>query len=277
MSKILNSPLKRFEGNPILTPDDMPFRCYSVFNCGATIFNGKVLLILRVERCNLKSYFYIATSADGIHFNVDEEPINYPFREVEKTYSEPVGHANRFDPRITKLGDTYYIYHFTWTRFGSCFALCWTKDFEHFESQANVSVPFNRNVALFPEKINGLYARLERPMQDDKGSIWISYSPDLEFWGRSMPVELHHPHWARQKNGAGAVPIKTDKGWLIIYHGTARNVSIEDYYLGAALLDLKDPSKVIAAPEAFILAPEKDYECVGQVPNVVFTAGAIEM
>jgi len=278
MKKILDSPLKRYKGNPILTPEDMPFRCYSVFNCGATMYNGKVLLLLRVERCNLKSYFYIATSDDGIHFKVNEEPINYPLREVEKKYADVSGgHANRFDPRITKIGDTYYIYHFTWTHFGSSFALAWTKDFEHFECQPDISVPSNRNVALFPEKINGLYARLERPMEGDKGSIWISYSPDLEFWGRSKPVELLKPHWARQKNGAGAVPIKTPKGWLIIYHGTSRNVSIENYYLGAALLDLNDPTKVIAAPEAFILAAEKDYECVGQVPNVVFTAGAVEM
>jgi beta-1,4-mannooligosaccharide/beta-1,4-mannosyl-N-acetylglucosamine phosphorylase len=255
----------------------MPFRCYSVFNSGTAMYGGKVLLLLRVERCTLKSYFYLASSDDGINFKIEDTPIDYPFRGIELRHSEPADNANRFDPRITRIGDTYYIYHFTWTDYGSTYELFWTKDFRTFESQPYSGVPSNRNIVLFPERIDGMFARLERPMEMDKGSMWVSFSPDLEFWGRSRPVELQKAHWSRQKNGAGTVPIKTPEGWLIIYHGTSRNASAENYYLGAALLDLHDPSKVVAVPQAFILAPEKIYEAVGQVPNVVFTSGAVEM
>jgi predicted GH43/DUF377 family glycosyl hydrolase len=225
----------------------------------------------------LRSFFHLAISQDGIHFTVSPEPIDYPFREVEITYGK-FHRMNRFDPRITKIGDTYYMYHFTWTDFGSSFALFWTKDFVHYESDPYLSVPSNRNVVLFPEKIGGLYTRLERPQNiDGTGAIWVSSSPDLEYWGHSRPVAMPRAHWNRKKIGPGATPIKTPYGWLIIYHGTNETCSTENYFLGAALLDLNDPSKVVAAPDGFILAPEKDYECIGQTPNVVFTNGAVEM
>ncbi|MBD3393150.1 MAG: glycosidase [Chitinivibrionales bacterium] len=270
-------PLKRFEGNPILTPEQMPFRCYTVFNAGATMFQDKVLLMLRAERCDLHSAFYVATSEDGVHFSVNSQAIDYPLRDMELVYGK-AHKNNRFDPRITRIDDTYYIYHFTWTDFGSSVALCWTKDFEHYDSQPHLSVPSNRNVVLFPEKIGGLYARLERPQDiDGTGAIWVSFSPDLKFWGMSRPVAMPRHHWGRHKIGSGTVPIRTPHGWLIIYHGTSLTASTENYYLAAALLDLNDPSQVVASPEEFILAPEKDYECVGQVPNVVFTSGAVEM
>jgi predicted GH43/DUF377 family glycosyl hydrolase len=268
-------PLVRYEGNPIITPESMPFRCYSVMNAGATMFNGKVLLLLRVEHCDRDTRFYTATSDDGINFTVNPEGINYPLSEPEKRH----GKAVRFDMRITKLENVYYICHAAWMgKWGCSIAMATTEDFVNFEPLPYLSEPSNRNAVLFPEKINGLYARLDRPQNiDGTGSIWVSYSPDLEFWGRSMPLNLNSCHWNRNKAGAGAIPIKTEKGWLEIYHATASTCSSENYYLGAMLLDLEDPSKVIAAPSEFILAAEKDYECVGQTPNVVFTSGAVEM
>jgi len=111
---------------------------------------------------------------------------------------------------------------------------------------------------------------------ENNGVMWISYSPDLIYWGNSMPIETPKSAWSHIKVGAGCVPIKTPKGWLEIYHGVAFTCSSNNYYLGVALLDLENPSKVIAAPKQFILAAEKDYECIGQTPNVVFTGGAIE-
>ena len=271
----LELPLKRYAGNPILTPDQMPFRCYSVFNAGATLFNGKVLLLLRVERCDRETYFYTATSADGIHFDVNPEPIQYPLSETEKRY----GKAHRFDMRITQIEGVYYVLHAAWlSKWGCCIGMATTEDFVHFKPMPHLSEPSNRNGVLFPEKINGLYARLDRPQTVPSwGTIWVSYSPDLEFWGRSMPVDLPSMPWFYNKSGAGAIPIKTPHGWLEIYHATASGCSSENYFLGAMLLDLEDPSKVIAAPKEFILAAEKDYECMGQAPNVVFTGGAVEM
>ena len=268
-------PLKRHPANPILTPEDMPFYCYSVFNSGAVLFEGKALLLLRVESCERKTDFYVATSGDGVHFDVSPEPIDYPLTATEQRY----GKAHRFDMRITPLDGTYYVTHASWMkRWGCSMGMATTDDFAHFKPFPHISVPSNRNHVLFPEKIGGLYCRLERP-QDTRGGgeIWVSYSHDLEFWGRSMPLDMPKTSWSGNKSGAGAVPIKTDHGWLAIYHATASTCSTENYYLGAMLLDLEDPSTIVAAPGEFILAAEEVYECVGQTPNVVFTNGAVEM
>ena len=267
-------PLIRHKQNPILNPEDMPFRCYSVFNAGATFYEGEVLLILRVETCNRETKFHVATSKDGINFDVNPEPINYPLSETEKR----VGSAHRFDMRITKLEGIYYVCHAAWIdKYGCCIGMATTKDFINFEPLPYLSEPQNRNAVLFPEKIDGLYARLDRPQNGENGYMWVSYSPDLKYWGKSVPISLPKFSWSKEKNGAGAIPIKTDEGWLEIYHATAPTCSTRNYYLGAMLLDREDPSKVIAAPEEFILAAEKSYECVGQTPNVVFTGGAVEM
>ena len=275
MTRPNTPPLIRHEGNPILTPDDMPFRCYTVFNSGAVRFGDKVLMLLRVEDCRRETDFYVAASDDGVRFEVNPDPIDYPLTEPEKRY----GKAHRFDMRITLLEGVYYVCHASWLgSWGSCIGMATTEDFVHYKPLPYLSQPSNRNGALFPEKINGLYARLDRPQnRDGTGGMWVSYSPDLEFWGRSMPLDLPTTSWSERKTGAGAVPIRTDKGWLEIYHATATTCSTENYYLGAMLLDLDDPSKVIAAPREFVLAAEKDYECLGQTPNVVFTCGAVEM
>ena len=265
-------PLKRFAGNPIITPDSMPFECYSVFNAGAVRFGGKILLLLRTEDYERKTLFYVAESTDGYNFKVNPEPINYPLREVEKEWG-----SHRFDMRITALDGTFYICHALWLgKLGCVFAMAKTDDFINFEAVGSISLPSNRNSVLFPEKINGLYARLDRPQNiDGSGQIWITYSPDLVYWGDPSPLKMPDPSWTWRKSGAGAVPIRTKAGWLEIYHATCMTASTENYHLGAMLLDLDDPSKVIAAPRRFILAAEKDYECVGQVPNVVFTSGAV--
>jgi predicted GH43/DUF377 family glycosyl hydrolase len=265
-------PLERYEGNPILAPEQMPFRCFTVFNCGAVRFKGKYLLLLRVELCDLSCDFFTAISEDGINFTVNPEPIRYPLSVLEKKLG-----TFRFDMRITPMEDKFYVCHAVYGNYGSTIGMAVTKDFVNFEALPDVSMPANRNGALFPEKINGLYARLERPQDiNGTGIIWVNYSPDLIFWGKAMPIEIPRRSWNRRKLGAGAVPIKTPKGWLEIYHGTMNTASTENYFLGVVLLDLEDPSKIIAAPGEFILAAEKDYECMGQVPNVVFTCGTVE-
>ncbi len=173
-----------------------------------------------------------------------------------------------------------YVCHAAWLgRWGCGIAMAVTDDFEHFEPMDYLSPPSNRNAVLFPEKIGGRYARLERPQDvNGTGSIWVGYSPDMRYWGDHLPLDIpDNNHWNRTKCGAGAIPIKTPDGWLEIYHATAMTASTENYYLGVMLLDLEDPSIVKYAPSGFILAAEKDYECVGQTPNVVFTGGAVEM
>jgi beta-1,4-mannooligosaccharide/beta-1,4-mannosyl-N-acetylglucosamine phosphorylase len=256
----------------------MPFECYTVFNCGAIRFGDEVVLILRAEGYDRTSAFFRATSSDGIQFVVDPEPLNYPLRAIEQSFKGRQWYT-RFDMRITCLDGEYYVTHAVWLPgLGSTIGMAKTRDFRNFEPTPYLSPPSNRNAALFPEKINGLYCRLERPQDiDGTGTIWVSYSPDLEFWGRHAIVDVPKTNWFGKKCGAGAVPIKTPEGWLEIYHTTTMTASTENYYLGVMLLDLEDPSKIIAAPKQMILAPEKDYECIGQTPNVVFTCGAVEM
>jgi len=274
---MIREPLIRNPANPIITPDMMPVRCYSVMNSGATIFKDKVLLLLRVEYCDRSQHFHVALSEDGINFKVSPQEINYPLSITEAH----TGPASRFDMRITyiKNEDRYIIFHAAWmSNLGCGVATCTTEDFINFTPMGYISEPSNRNAVLFPEKINGMYARLDRPQDvDGNGGMWVSYSKDLDFWGHSLPIMLPKNDWYRNKAGAGAIPIRTEQGWLLIYHATAPTCSTENYYLGAMLVDLEEPHKIIAAPKEFILAAEKDYECVGQTPNVVFTSGAVEM
>lgn len=268
-------PLTRYRDNPILEPADMPFPCYAVFNAGAIRFKGRYLLLLRVDDLTRKSRFHLAHSENGVDFKVDPEPVVLPRYSIEARVGQDRWGA--FDMRVTELDGLYYIFHALPLRDdGCCIGLCTTSDFKVFEP-IYASQPFNRNAVLFPEKINGLYCRLDRPQNTNEyGAMWVSYSPDLRYWGDHMPLQTPVTPWNSLKSGAGCIPIKTDKGWLIIYHGVGGQASGVNYFLGACLLDLANPENVIAAPREFILAPEKDYECIGQVPNVVFTGGAIE-
>jgi predicted GH43/DUF377 family glycosyl hydrolase len=152
-----------------------------------------------------------------------------------------------------------------------------TKDFKKFKKIAVAAVPTNRNMVLFPEKIGGLYVRLDRPWEGGmSGNIWISYSPDLVFWGKSEVIMTSRGFaWDQGKIGPGAPPIRTDEGWLCIYHGVTPRVNAKIYKAGVALLDLEDPRKVIARSKEYLMAPREDYERVGDVPNVVFPTAVI--
>jgi predicted GH43/DUF377 family glycosyl hydrolase len=267
--------VKRYKNNPILTADDMPFACSGIYNSGVVKFDGKYLMLCRVESIDISNYFIPAISEDGYHFKVRKKPISLPKDEEFRKYTEEM----IYDPRITEINGIYYVCFAAHSSYGVRIGMLKTKDFEKFESCGFISEPDNRNGVLFPEKIGGLYARLDRPiLPNDKGDIWISYSPDLVFWGKSKCVFKRgaHGHWYWQKIGAGAVPIKTAKGWLEIWHGVHVMARFQYvYHLGAMLLDLKDPSRMIARAKAPILSPREQYERVGLTSNVVFTSGAI--
>ena len=132
-------------------------------------------------------------------------------------------------------------------------------------------------MTLFPEKFNGLYARLDRPHSEiSPWSIWISYSPDLRFWGDSQLIMRPEPyHWDEMKIGPGAPPIRTDRGWLSIYHGVFQTMDGSVYRLGVALHDLLNPAKLVGICDSWILQPEDPWEVTGYVHNVVFTCGAV--
>ncbi|MHC4501414.1 MAG: glycoside hydrolase family 130 protein [Planctomycetota bacterium] len=266
--------IQRFEGNPLLTIEDIPFPCNTVFNAACAKYKGEYILLLRVEDLTGRSVFALARSRDGYDFEVEPEPVMAPseeegsFEEYERKGVE--------DPRITKIGDIYYIMYTAVSPYGPLLALAKTTDFKTFERIALVSEPENKDGILFPEKINGLYARLDRPVSAGEGNIWVSYSDDLIMWGNSRCVmTIRGDHWDSWRVGASCQPIKIEDGWLIIYHGVKAASSGPIYRLGAAVLDQKDPSRVLCRTAIPILSPREYYERVGDVNNVVFSCGAI--
>jgi len=259
--------------NPIVKPQDIPGgAAMYVFNPGAVKFRGEYLMMMDVATLAQPIVFWLARSRDGVHFTPDPAPVNWP--APDPLHPE----VCVYDPRITRMGDDYYILYASSSEVGVRVGIVKTRDFETFERVSTASELGNRNGCLFPEKIDGLYCRLDRPFGDPRAAcdIWISYSPDLVYWGRSQRVMANRSAlWDNHKIGGGAVPIKTDKGWLALYHGTTTTGGGIIYRLGVAMLDLKDPSKVLARGEDAVLWPEHSYELSGRVDNVVFTCNAI--
>lgn len=274
-TKIKRDIVHRWEGNPVLTLDDIPYRCNTVFNTAAVKFNNQYLLLLRIENLKGHSVFVLARSEDGYHFEVDDKPCMEPAPDSLKPfcYYEKKGIE---DPRIIPIDGVYYIMYTAYSGYGPLIALAKTSDFKKFERIALVSEPGNKDGVLFPEKINGEYVRLDRPVGKGIGNIWISYSKDLINWGKSEKlISVRSGYWDQHKIGASVPPIKTSKGWLEIYHGVKDIAGGPIYRLGTVLLDLKDPRKVLGRADVPILAPREYYERVGDVNNVVFSCGAI--
>jgi predicted GH43/DUF377 family glycosyl hydrolase len=214
------------------------------------------------------SHLRLLFSDDGVTFN-EEEEYNSLFGEGEY---ESYGIE---DCRVSKIDDTYYLTFTQVSPNGVGVGLRTTKDWKNFEKHGMILSPHNKDTAIFEEKINGKYYALHRPSSPELGGnyIWIAESPDAIHWGNHKCIaKTRKDKFDSERLGAGAAPIKTDKGWLEIYHGaTAEN----RYCLGAILLDLEDPSKVIARSEEPIMEPTAKYETTGFFGNVVFTNGHV--
>ena len=268
------SVIKRYEDNPILTKDDVPYPVVTVHNAAVTKYNNKYIMVFRSHLHNGRSILGLAESENGYYFRVQETPFMTPskegiFREYEEYGVE--------DPRIIFIDGEYLITYSAYSKHGVRIGLAKTKDFRTVERYSLITEADYRNTVIFPEKFNGLYARLDRPHSEiSPWSIWISYSPDLKFWGESkLIMKPMQYHWDEMKIGPGAPPIKTDKGWLNIYHGVFPTMDGSIYRLGVALHDLKDPSRITGISDDWILQPEEPYEITGYVHNVVFTCGAV--
>ncbi|MHC5075015.1 MAG: glycoside hydrolase family 130 protein [Planctomycetota bacterium] len=266
--------VKRYEGNPILTKDDVPYKVETVHNAGVVKFNDKYIMLFRSHLDTGRSIIGIAESEDGFNFKSRPEPFMVPAKEVPFDEYEAFGIE---DPRITPLEGAYYITYSAYSEYGVRIGLAKTANFETIERIAFITQADYRNTVLFPEKIGDRFARLDRPHSDIcPWSIWISFSPDLRHWGDSkLVMKPAKYHWDEMKIGPGAPPIKTEKGWLSIYHGVFPTMDGSVYRLGAALHKLEDPSVVLGVGDHWILAPEDPWELVGYVHNVVFTCGAV--
>lgn len=254
----------------------MPMACRAVYNSGVTKFRGRYLMVCRYESLDKKQHLWLAWSDDGFHFRPDKKELKViippHFREEYKEFTEGM----IYDPRVTQIGDTYYVFYACHSGHGARIGMAKTKDWSELRFFGFGSPVENRNAVLFPEKINGLFCRLERPQRiDGYGHIWISFSPDMIHWGQHKMIAKAGSQWEWRKIGPGAPPLKTRYGWLEIYHAVYGICTTDVYSLGAILLDLKDPTKVLARTKAPIIIPEASYERIGEAPNIIFTGGAI--
>jgi len=214
------------------------------------------------------SHLQVARSRDGVNFTLDPKPAIFPDRHSEMFGIE--------DPRITYIDGRYHITYKSVSPTGICTSLAVTDDFLHFEKKGIIFCPENLDVCIFPEKINDRYVALHRPVTHFLGGLnmWMAYSNDMLGWGdHSFLMGIQPDTWESGRIGGGAVPIRTEHGWLEIYHGATPD---DRYCLGAVLFDLDDPRKIVARAMEPILEPTADYERQGFVSNVVFTCGAVE-
>ncbi|MHB1276529.1 MAG: glycoside hydrolase family 130 protein [Candidatus Humimicrobiaceae bacterium] len=214
------------------------------------------------------SHFRIARSKNGIDFKIDEKPAMFPENIYERFGIE--------DPRITEIDGKYYIgYSAVSDITGITICLASTVDFITFKRHGIIFLPDNKDFALFPEKIGGKYYALNRPSSTEFGmkDIWISQSDDLMSWGNhKILLTVGEGFWDDGRIGCGAVPFKINEGWLEIYHGASKDGK---YCLGAILLNIDDPSRIISRNVNPIIEPEESYEKTGFLNNVIFTCGAL--
>jgi predicted GH43/DUF377 family glycosyl hydrolase len=261
--------VRRHLGNPVITPDMLPFNCRGVFNSSVVKHDGRYVMVLRCEGYNFFNFFALAESANGIDGWKIGEIIPLP-EDAEYTKYARV----QYDPRITKVGDTYYITYCAHSN-EARMAMLSSKDMRKFKFEGFITGPGFRNTVLFPEKINGLFTALERP--NALGEIWVTQSPDLKFWGsQRLLMSQHQCSFGWGKIGPCGTPIRTDKGWLIIFHAVSVVCDYEYIYnAGVALADLAEPWKLIRVGDECILTPEMPYENMGHTPNCVFASSHV--
>jgi len=264
--------LERLSGKPVLTPDPaLPWSRAAVFNAAAIYDRGLFHLLYRAtdigshERYGeYRNFIGYAVSTDGVHFMRLDQPVMRPGEHQQELRGPE-------DGRLVKLDGVYYM---TYTGFSNRFegdyriCLATSHNLVTWERHGVVLAEPNKNASLFPERINGQYCMLHRRHPD----IWLAWTKDFKTWyGHTKVLSPIPGTWQDARVGVAGPPIKTPMGWFLIYHGVRK--ADNSYRLGAALLDLNDPSKVLARQPEPILEPELRWEKEGYVPNVVFSNG----
>ncbi len=267
--------LERHISNPILTADDWPYPVNSVFNPGAArLPSGETVLLCRAEDRSGHSHLCVARSHDGVtDWRIDEEPTMLP---DPKRFPEDAWGIE--DARVVHLEERgqYAVTFTSLCSAGTVLSLAMTEDFITFDRLGAVLPVDNKDAALFPRKIDGRWAMIHRPFSAAGGGhIWMCYSSDLRHWGDHKVILSPTPgyRWDSSKIGLSTPPIETAQGWLLLYHGVKTTACGAIYRVGAALLDLDDPTKCIRRGSDWFLGPHADYERVGDVGNVVFPSG----
>jgi predicted GH43/DUF377 family glycosyl hydrolase len=213
------------------------------------------------------SHLRVARSSDGVNFRFDPGPAIAPSTPYEAYGCE--------DARITFLDGRYYVTYTAVSDRGVTVVLAATTDFKTFERLGVIFPPYQKDVCIFPEKVGGMYVCRHRPFRSEfnPASIWTGYSPDLFCWGKhEMTLAPTPGTWESDRVGAGAPPIRTDEGWLDIYHACDDNGR---YSLGAMLSDLEHPERVLSRSSYPVLEPTEGYETTGVYGDCIFSNGLI--
>lgn len=266
-----NELIWRYTQNPVIPRDLIP-SSNSIFNSAVISKDNKFYGVFRCDDKSRNMTIHSGNSEDGINWNIDNDPIKFicDIPEIEKF-------VYGYDPRVCLIEDKYYVTWCNWYH-GPTIGVAYTYDFEKFYQMENAYLPFNRNGVLFPRKINGKYVMLSRPSDNGHtpfGDIFLSQSNDMIHWGEHRYVMGVTDGWQSTKVGPGPNPIETSEGWLMIYHGVLTSCNGFVYSTGAALLDLDEPWKVKYRSKPYLMSPQTLYECVGDVPNVVFPCSAL--
>ncbi|MCD8313080.1 MAG: glycoside hydrolase family 130 protein [Bacteroidales bacterium] len=266
----------RWSGNPVVGRYDIP-TSNSIFNSAVVPFGDGFAGVFRCDNKAVQMNIFAGFSPDGLHWEIEHEPIRF-----QPGNTEMIESAYKYDPRVTRIEDRWWI---TWCNgyYGPTIGIGYTFDFKTFCQCENAFLPFNRNGVLFPQKINGKYAMLSRPSDSGHtpfGDIYVSYSPDMKYWGEHRhvmgPTRFEDSAWQCTKVGAGSVPFLTEEGWLMFYHGVITTCNGFRYAMGAAILDRDDPSKLLYRTQPYLLGPAAPYELAGDVPNVVFPCASLQ-
>jgi predicted GH43/DUF377 family glycosyl hydrolase len=268
---------RRHPGNPLLTAADWPTAVNVVFNPGAAVVRGETVLLARVEARTGISHLTVARSPNGVDgWQVEPEPLLAPIKGRE---SEQWGFE---DPRTVWIEelDRYAITCTAYGPAGPAVFLATTEDFRSVERIGIVVAPEDKNAALLPERVGGKWILFHRPTSGfatARSGIALSRSADLRSW--SAPEVVMQPRrgawWDSLRIGIGPPLLKTEHGWLLVYHGVKETVSGAIYRVGLALLDLDEPTRVLRRTGDWVLAPHEAYEREGDVPNALFPCGLV--
>ena len=271
-----NDPMWRSSRNPSIGRYAIP-TSNSVFNSAVVPFGDGFAGVFRCDNKRVQMNIFAGFSKDGVNWEINHEPIKFKAGNTDMIESD-----YKYDPRVTWIEDRYWI---TWCNgyHGPTIGIAYTFDFKEFFQCENAFLPFNRNGVLMPQKIGGRYAMLSRPSDNGHtpfGDIYMSFSPDMKYWGEHRCVMKVTPFeesaWQCTKIGAGSVPfLVPGEGWLMFYHGVINTCNGFRYSMGAAILDENDPTKVLHRTMAYLLAPAAPYELAGDVPDVVFPCAAL--
>ena len=265
--------IRRYAGNPVLTRDDVPYPASLVFNAGVTRYRGEYFIAPRVDLFDeqfrkpaLDIFTGFGRSRDGIHFTIEKEPVRVHYKGGILPWV--------CDARLTVLEDELYLSFCFENQHSERPGIAkWRGSGTDFDA-VTIGIPQQRNMILWPEKINGLYMRLERPSSQwgVPFHIWYGMSPDLRYWGdQELLLGCEDVAWANTKIGGGAPPVKTDRGWLLLFHAvdvderrSVRTPASENwtkrYTAGAALFDPDDPTRLIAITKEPLMVAETAYE-----------------